>query len=468
MDKMFKRSVLSAVVVGVMAGSALTVTSTAQASGFLDDSSMNGSVNFFLRDRERAGFDAVTKKDTPKKPNLDHGSIFMNLGFNSGYAGDVVGLDLNVYTTFDMWQNASPDHEMNFWNVSGPYGSDGPASGECLDQKGDAGTESKWNVDCNENGISYQTVAAKFKFGDSATAKLGYFQPSVPTAIGVNWSFAAGTYLGGELGMNLGDLQLGLVYADRYKAPWFKDTYKFQQTDGTDAGDAYSIGARYSLPSGLNIDGAYAGLTDGDRKTAHLKLNSTLDSGLYLAGQLYAIDDDQQYDSTAYQFAFMSAKSFGPYSVRAEATYTVADGKDDSAMADFAYRLTKQYGGSNGTYDVWWNNRSDFNHDGELAVFGSLSRDFSDIGAAGFTAGVSAAMGVASSDVDGLDDLSEYAGSIFANYAISNGALEGANVGFHYTEFVNDTDTGNWTGWTNLFQDETDIKVTLTIPYTIK
>ncbi|CAG19281.1 Conserved hypothetical protein [Photobacterium profundum SS9] len=468
MENMFKRSVLSAVVVGIMAGSALTVATPVQASGFFEDSTINGAVNIFMRDRTRASFNAETGKEGPKTANLDHGSIFTNLGFNSGYAGDVVGLDLNVYATFDMWQNSSPDHEFNFWNVESPYGDATPSKGDCLNNKNEDDSESKWSASCNDNGISYQTVAAKFKLGEDGTAKLGYFQPSVPSAMGVNWSYAAGTYLGGEAGYKFGNLDLGAVYATRYKAPWFKDTYEFQTTNGEDAGDAYSFGGRYTLASGLLFDAAYAGMTDGDRKNAHFKVNNTLESGLYLSGQVYMVDDDEQYDSTAYQFAFMSAKSFGAYSVRAEATYTVADAEGEGSMGNFAYRLTSQYGGSNGTYDVWWNNRSDFNHDGELALFGSLSRDFADLGATGLSAGLSAAMGVASSDVAGLDDLSEYAGSVFVNYVIQNGALEGANVGFHYTEFVNDTKTDNWTGWTNLFQDESDIKVSLTIPYSIK
>ncbi|MCW8328145.1 OprD family porin [Photobacterium sp. SDRW27] len=468
MENMFKRSVLSAVVVGIMAGSAVAVAPSAHASGFFEDSSINGAMNFMLRDRTRASFDAETGEDGPKRPNLDHGSIFTNLGFNSGYAGDVFGVDLNVYATYDMWQNASADHEFNFWNVDNPFGGTNPSTGDCLNAQGEEGSESKWNVDCNDNGISYQTVAAKFKLGEDGTAKLGYFQPSVPSAMGVNWSFAAGTYLGGEVGYKFGDLDLGAVYATRYKAPWFKDTYELQTTNGEDAGDAYSIGGRYTLANGLLFDAAYAGLTDGDRKNAHFKVKHTLDSGLYLSGQVYAVDDDEQFDSTAYQFAFLSAKSFGPYSLRGEATYTVAESVDENSMGNMAYRLTAQYGGSNGTYDIWWNNRSDFNHDGELAVFGSLSRDFNDLGAPGLNAGLSAAMGIASSDVAGLDDLTEYAGSVFVSYAIQNGALEGANVGFHYTEYVNDTDTDNWAGWTNLFQDETDIKVTLTIPYSIK
>jgi len=473
MENMFKRSLLSAVVVGIMAGTAVTVAPSAQASGFFEDSSINGAINFWMRDRTRGGFDAETGQDTSKTPNLDHGSIYTSLGFNSGYANDVVGLDLNVYATFDMWQNASPDHEMNFWNVDNPFDMN-PANNECQNVTTNPETgeleesNSQWNSSCTDNGISYQTVAAKFKLGQDGTAKLGYFQPSVPSAIGVNWSYAAGTWLGGEVGYKFDNLELGVVYGAKYKAPWFKDTYSLQTTNGEDAGDAYSVGARYTFNNGLLLDVAYAGLTDGDRKNAHVKVNNTLDNGWYLAGQLYVVDDDEEFDSTAYQLAFMSAKTYGVYSVRAEATYTAAESIDSTAVGNMSYRLTSAYGGSNGTYDIWWNNRSDFNHDGEFAGFASVSRDFSDVGAQGFSAGVSGAFGFASSDISGVDDLFEYAGSVFASYAIQGGALQGANLGFYYTEYINDTDAGNWAPYTNLFQDESDIKVTLTIPFTIK
>ncbi|MBN8147797.1 multidrug transporter, partial [Vibrio vulnificus] len=83
----------------------------------------------------------------------------------------------------------------------------------------------------------------------------------------------------------------------------------------------------------------------------------------------------------------------GAFSFGAEPTYASAD--EDGNW--FAYRPTAGYGGSNGAYEIWWNNRSDFNHHEELAVFGSVSRDFSVIGGTGFSAGVSAALGTGAS-----------------------------------------------------------------------
>ncbi|HIF9528384.1 TPA: multidrug transporter [Photobacterium damselae] len=465
--KFFKVSALTAAMVGavvsmpVMADQPLVPENIInQEIEFFSESKISGNFNLWMRARDRAGYDATTRKDTKKATNLDHGSAFVNLGFNSGYIADTVGLDLVIYSTFDMWQNGGADHEMNFWGVNNPYNME-PKDSSC---------SNIW-TDCNDNGVSFATANAKFKFGDVATAKLGYFQPSVPSTLGVNWSFAPGTYLGGEVGLNFDQLALGLVYAAEYKAPWFKSTYKFQEKlrNGTfeDAGDVYSLGARYTFANGISVDAGFGGLTEGDRKNAHVKVKGTTDGGLFWSPQVYVVDDNEQYDSTAYQLAFLSSYSTGPYTLRGEATYTSAESFDDKSVGNMAYRLTQAYGGSNGAYDIWWNNRSDYNHDGEFAVFGSLARDFADYGANGFNAGVSGVYGFGAK-ADGYKELKEYAFSVFANYAIQAGALKDANISMYYTQYYNDSDAGNWVPYTNAFNDETDYKLILTIPFNVK
>ena len=463
-NKFFKVSAIAAALTGAlvapqaMAEEVVSEQYTSEVSEFFSESTISGNVNFFMRARDRGGVDA-NGNDTKKVTNLDHGSIFVNLGFNSGYVGDVVGTDIVIYSTFDMWQNGGPDHEMNFWGVNNPYDKT-PSDSNC------SGT---WAADCTDNGVSFATANAKFKFGESVTAKLGYFQPSVPSTLGVNWSFAPGTYRGGEVGAKLGNLSLGLVAADQYKAPWFKETYEFQDGQGNDAGTAVSVGARYVLNNGISFDAGYGTLTDGDRSNMHFKVKGTTDGGLYWSPQVYIVSDKNQYDDDiAAQLAFLSAFSSGQYSFRAEATMTMADSTETRGnVGNMAYRLTEQYGGSNGSYDIWWNNRSDFNHDGEIAGFVSATRDFSDVGGTGFSAGLSAAAGGGASST-GYDDLVEYAYSAFANYAIQAGALKDANVSFYYTEYFNDSDAGNWAPYSNAFQDETDFKLMLTIPFAVK
>ncbi|GAL12682.1 N-acetylglucosamine-regulated outer membrane porin [Vibrio astriarenae] len=71
-------------------------------------------------------------------------------------------------------------------------------------------------------------------------------------------------------------------------------------------------------------------------------------------------------------------------------------------------------------------------------------------------------------EAEGFDELVEYSGSVFANYAIQSGALKDAVFGVYFTSYVNDSNAPNWTGYTNGFQDENDLKVTLVIPLSIK
>ncbi len=420
-------------------------------SEFFSESTTSVNLSIFSRTRYRGNVDG-NGEDTAETTNLDHGSMFAGLGFNSGYINNVVGIDFLVYGTYDKWQDGSPDHEFNFWNVNNPY--------DKVAKKGCTGT---WDPDCNYNGVSFATASAKFKFGESYTAKAGYFQPSVPGSLGVNWSFAPGTYRGGEIGGTFGKVALGLTVADEYKAPWFGSTYAFQTTEGQDAGTLYSLGARFALDSGISLDIGYGGLTDGDRKNAHVKLKSTNAAGLYWSPQVYFVEDEEQFASTAFQLAFLSGFTTGQYIFRAEATYTSAESNTDGLAGNISYRLTSQYGGSNGAYDVWWNNRSDFNHDGEYAGFISVSRDFSDFNGSGLTAGISTAFG-RGAEAEGFKDLKEYAYSLFVNYVINAGVLKDAMFSFYYTDYSNETDAPNWTGYTNLFQDESDYKLVFTIP----
>lgn len=470
MRKSLKLSTVAVTLMSIFIGKAMAADPigaeyTEPATKFFEDSTISGNLNFFMRKRDRVGSVSDSGNDGSYETNLDHGSVFANLGFNSGYIGGIVGTNLVIYSTFDMWQNGSPDHEMNFWDVNNPFDKQAK-SGQCSNVWGD----------CNDNGVSYATANLKFKFGENIKASVGYIQPNVPSALGVNWSYAPGTYRGAQIGGTFDNLELGFIYADEYKAPWFKNTYRLQTTAGEYAGKVYSVGARYTLSNGILLDAGYAGLTVGDRKNFHLKVKGSTADGFNWSPQVYVVRDQEEYDSTAFQAAFISSKSMGQYTFRADSTYTKASAKDDGkgTVGNFSYRLTSQYGGSNGAYDVYWNNRSDFNHDGEIAGFLSVSRDFSDVGANGFSAGISAAGGFGSTTSatrksgEPVDDLAEYAYSLFANYAIKKGTLANATLSFYWTQYINATNADSWEPYSNLFQDENDFKLSLTMPFNIK
>ncbi len=116
-SKFFKVSALTAAMLGAVAMPAMAQQEVSQSIideeiAFFSESKISGNVNFWFRDRERGNVDA-NGKDTPKTTNLNHSSVFMNLGFNSGYIADTVGLDLVAYTTWDL-SNEAFGHEMNF------------------------------------------------------------------------------------------------------------------------------------------------------------------------------------------------------------------------------------------------------------------------------------------------------------------------------------------------------------------
>jgi hypothetical protein len=432
----------------------LNISSKQKAHSFIANSKLDGSLKFFMRNRVRS--DVVNGINQPKMPNLDHGSLNLSLNFSSGYISKTIGMDVNLYSTFDMWQNESPDHEMNFWGVDNPYDKNPTSSSGC------SGT---WEKNCNQNGGQVQTAAIKLKSSEMLNAKIGYFQPSVPTAVGVNWSFSAGTYIGGQIGANFNQLELGLVVADEYRAPWFKESYGFRTSKGNDAGQIYSFGSKYRISKNNHIDIAYGALTRGKRINSHIKYKHKTHSGRVLSAQIYIVDDRELYSSTAYQIALLSFKKLGAYSLRTEATYTSAKLIDKSLVGNMPYRLTDTYAGSNGAYDIWWNNRSDFNHDGEIAIFSSFSRDMTDFGTPGLNIEVSGAFGAgAKSELTGIDELIEYSASGSLIYDIQKGPLKDSSIKVHYTYYKNLSNAGNWNPYTNAFQDETDLKISLTMP----
>lgn len=427
---------------------------------FYDDARLNASLNFWLRRRDRANFDSTRGQKTAKIRSLDHGSGFFNVDFRSGYIHDVIGLDLGAYATFDMWQNGRPDHNMNFWNINNPF-----------EKRPGAGCSGALHPDCAADGVSIATAHLKFKYQDRLAARLGYFQPSAPSALGADWSFTRGVYLGGELGLILGQIVLGLAYATEYRAPWFKRGYKPREKSAhgarVEAGDMYSVGMRYAVTDSISLELAYGALTRGQRKNAHLKLTADSGKGWRLSPQIYFTHDAGQYSKSAWQLAFIARYATGPYTFRAESTYTLAENRNAEIAGHFAYRLTQYYGGSRGAYDIWWDSGSDFNHDNELALFGAATRDLSDWGLNGLSAGINGVYGFGAR-APGHKALTEYALSLFIDYRLPGGALKNMGLSLYCTWYQNEMNAGNYGPYSNAFQDETNFKFIVTLPFSIK
>ncbi|MDA0629207.1 OprD family outer membrane porin, partial [Acinetobacter baumannii] len=87
--------------------------------------------------------------------------------------------------------------------------------------------------------------------------------------------------------------------------------------------------------------------------------------------------------------AWLQALTFGykvgDVDMRLEGTWVKAEGQ----QGFFLQRMTPTYASSNGRLDVWWDNRSDFNADGEKAVFFGAMYDLKNLNLPGWQVGAS-------------------------------------------------------------------------------
>ncbi len=382
--------------------------------------------------------------------------------FISGFAGGFLGVDLGAFGTYDLYNHASPDHEMSFFPWRDPWHAD-------------------WSKKDPENGASLYKAHLKAKAGP-AWAKAGYFQPSGPGVLGVNWSLYPGTYQGVEVGADFGGLSLAGAWADGYKAPWYKDVFNFRQNDGTThVAWLWSLGARYTFSSGplsgLSLETAY-GESERYLKNAHIKTKyvTKLDEDtLTLGYTLYIMDDSDDSGSVNDNFSgmafqhFLHAKyEYKLWTFRLEFTYTQAPQDSANQMGYFAYRLISAYGGANGAYEPWWDSRSDWDHNEEKAIYAGFSRKLDDLlGVKGFSAGMGYSHGWDGKAYGYSQRLNEKALTLDLGYTVPEGRLKGSSIKAHYTEYRNATSLPSWTGYKNAFQDERDFKLIVSFPFSL-
>jgi hypothetical protein len=345
-------------------------------TAFFDDATVTGSVYYFQRKRMRESLE-----DDRYHNNLDHATFGMGAEFSSGFIGDFIGVDVGAFSATDLWNSGKAFHELSFFPARDPWHID-------------------WNKTHPDNGVSLHKALVKFRH-ESFWAKAGYFQPTGPGTLGVNWSVYPGTYRGAEAGFSQGGFSMAAALADQYKAPWYRDTYYFRRDDSSHVSYLWTFGARYTFDestflSGTTVEAAY-GESKNFLKNAHFKIKNErpLGEGTFTAGyQLYVMNDATSHDEndnfadTAYQHFVFSRYELGPWTFRAEFTYTEAPQNNDNNKGYFAYLLISRYGGSQGALEPDWNTRSDWNHDREKAAFANVSRKFSFFGHEGFEAGV--------------------------------------------------------------------------------
>ncbi|MGL6334446.1 OprD family outer membrane porin [Aeromonas jandaei] len=478
----FKRAALSAAVVAALVAPGMALAAQDMMSptygksyeNFVNDAKLTGGLFYFQRDRARVDSGVVPADNTGKyRSNLSHATAQFALNFNSGYAWDVVGLDLGGYTAYDLAIDESnpvnAENEFSFWGRAW----------------GTSNTES-------ENGASLTNAALKLKLIEGVTAKAGYTQLYVPGQIGVNWSYQPGTYRGGQVEGNFGGLYLTYAIADEYKAPWFKETQGFYKSKawGGAWGNTFdkeneidyihAVAARYTFENGTALTGSFGQSADY-MDSYHFKLAHKFDvmGGLSTSYQFYGSDtktyknasghDVETYDGLAWQQALTAAWNYAQYGFRLEGLWTKAEG----AEGNYLPRLTRGYGNSQGANEIWWDSRSDWNANNEKALFFGVTRSLDDlVGAPGWSVGVSGAYGWDMEKGDGTkvaEGDTEWAANFDVSYTVQDGKLKGTLFKLHYTDYNNDLPS-TWKGWTdypNVFTSERDVKFHIIMPFTI-
>ncbi|WP_343890327.1 OprD family outer membrane porin, partial [Aeromonas salmonicida] len=157
--------------------------------------------------------------------------------------------------------------------------------------------------------------------------------------------------------------------------------------------------------------------------------------------------------------------AIGPYGFRIEGLWTKAEGD----LGNYLPRLTRGYGNSQGANEIWWDSRSDWNHNNEKALFAGVNRSLDDlVGAPGWSVGVSGAYGWDAENGDGTrTDGTEWAANFDVMYTVQDGKLKGTLFKLHYTDYNNEQDDkGSWY-YPNMFSSEHDVKFHIIMPFTI-
>jgi hypothetical protein len=147
--------------------------------------------------------------------------------------------------------------------------------------------------------------------------------------------------------------------------------------------------------------------------------------------------------------------------------------KAEGNQGFFLQRMTPTYASSNGRLDIWWDNRSDFNANGEKAVYGGVMYDLSKWDIPGMSVGASYvyawdAKPSTNPIYDQSQRLRESAYSLDAAYTLQDGRAKGTLFKLHFTQYDNNSDLPSWSGgYGNIFQDERDVKFIVIAPFTV-
>ncbi|MFQ1017046.1 OprD family outer membrane porin [Gilliamella sp. BG7] len=426
---------------------------------FFDDASLTGNIFFWNRDRDRK--DIETNK---YKSNIRQSTFNSNLDYRSGYIADRFAIELGGYGA---------------WEVSN--GGNGHPN-----EIGFSGAHTRWDEDWKKDvsGLSFYKAQANFKIDELFWVKAGYIQPSGQTLLAPHWSLLPGTYRGFEVGSTLdfdsaGALSMSYMWSDKYKAPWYKRLYEFKQWGkGKKINYLHSAGLKYDFKNDLVLESAF-GQAQNYMNQFFGKVSykmEVFDNPMIMSYQFYGAKDQSHkgtdvYDGLAWLQAATLGYQVGAIGLRFEGVSVKADGE----QGFFLQRMTPDYASSNGRLDIWWNSRSDFNANGEKAVFAEVTYDLSYLShyLAGWKTGASYAYGwdakpSTNRQYNQKQRLIESAYNFDLGYTVQESWAKDTTYQLHYTKYNNHSNIPSWGGgYGNIFQDERDIKFIVTIPFTV-
>lgn len=437
----------------------------AYGAGFIEESSLKGNIFYWQRQRDRKELDSANEYHGEYRAHLHHATLNSNLAYQSGYAAGWVGVDFALYGAAEL-ANSGPaaPNEIGFSQARRRW-------------------DEKWRGDTS--GVSIYQAALKFKFNDN-WMRTGYIQPTGQTLILPHWSFLPGTYRGFEAGSRYdfgeaGRLLFSYLWSDRYKSPWYRELYHFRQADGvTDILYLHSIGAKYSFNNSLMVEVAF-GQAVGYIDQYFVKTSWTMPfsgNDLHTSYQFYGAHDKQQggasnandvYDGLAWLQALTFGYRVGPVDLRLEGSWVKAEGN----QGFFLQRMTPGYASSNGRLDIWWDARSDWNANGEKAIFVGALLDLTPWQLAGWKVGGSRVWGwdarpATQPRFDQSQRLRESAWNLDLIYQVQQGRAKDTLFKLHYTRYDNHSNLPSYSGgYGNIFQDEKDIKLMVIAPFTL-
>ncbi len=467
--KFFKVSALTAAMVGAVVAMPVMANEdgmgpeySSAASKFYEDHKLSGGIFYFQRDRQRKNAEGTYET------NLAHGTAQVSLNYNSGYAWNVIGLDVGGFGAADLSiDDSNPVNQENEFSFAGKRWGENYSNGK------------------SKGGGSLTNAALKLQLLDGAIkAKGGLTQLYVPGIIGVNWSYQPGSYLGGQIEGNFDNLYVTGAYATEYKAPWYTSTSKFSKKNAWDS-DKYSDGnkidyiwgmaARYTFANNMSLTAGF-GQSDDYMNSYHAKFAGSADvlDGLNYSYQFYGSDTAgdapaaNSYDGLAWQQALTASLAKDLYTFRAEFLMTYAKNNSEHQMGNYLPRLTRGYANSQGANEIWWDSRSDWNHHNEKALFAGVWRNLDDLlGAPGFNVGVSGAYGWDAEYYTIDKKGKESAVNVDVTYTVQDGKAKGTMFKLHYTDYNNHQDElGSW-AFPNMFTSEQDVKFHIIVPVSI-